>query len=203
MGEADDKLTATASACVWADAVAAFLDGELAAGETFVFEEHLKSCDSCPLALADQRRLTVLITAAVTGTQKAVILPADFARVVTARAQSDMSSVRRGPETRRAALLALALAAVSLALLGACARGGLLAPATAAARGLAAASEMALHAAGAAAAGALLLLRGIGNFFTQAHPDASTRLLAAAALAAAILLLLRLITKYHRTIRPD
>ena len=54
-----------------------------------------------------------------------------------------------------------------------------------------------------AAAGAALLLRGVGRFFIQARPDGQTRLLLVAALACAVLLLLRLVTKYRRTYRPD
>ena len=206
MDEADDRLTATTRArpaCVWADAVAAYLDGELEAGETFVFEAHLQSCDSCPPALAEQRRLMGLITAAVSGPHEEVVLPADFARVVTARAQSDMTSVRGAPEKRRAALLVLALAVATTVLIGAGGWGEVFTPAATVARGLAAAAEMALRSVGELAGGALVLLRGVGRFLVQAPPDGPTRLLSVAALACAVLLLLRLVTKYRRTYRPD
>ena len=206
MDEADDKLTGTASArpaCVWADAVAAYLDGELAAGETFVFEEHLKSCGSCPTALAEQRRLMGLITAAVSGPHEEVVLPKDFARVVTARAQSDMTSVRCAPEKRRAALFVVALVAVGSALIGAGGWGDVLTPAATAARGLAAAAEMALRSAGELASGALVLLRGVGRFLVQSQPDGPRQFLSVAALACAVLLLLGLVTKYRRSFRPD
>lgn len=206
MDEADDKLTATAAArpaCVWADAVAAYLDGELAAGETFVFETHLKSCDLCRPALAEQRRLMGLITAAVSGPQEVVALPKDFARVVTARAQSDMTSVRGAPEKRRAALLVLALVIVASALIGAGGWSDVLTPAGTVARGLAAAAQIALRAVADAASAALLLLRGVGRFLVQSQPDGPKQFLSAAALACAVLLLLRLVTKYRRTYRPD
>lgn len=202
MGTGDDKLTADA-ACVWAGAVAAYLDGELAGGESFAFESHLETCGACPAVLADQRRLSGLITAAISGPQEVVELPADFARVVTARAQSDMTSVRGAPEKRRAALLALALAALAFALIGAGGWGELFAPAATVARGLAAAADIALRSLAELAAGALLLLRGVGGFLFQAQPGRATRFVAAAALACAVLLLLRLITKYHRTVHPD
>ena len=205
MSETGDKLTGLAAQglCGRADVAAAYLEGELTAPETTAFESHLKSCGACPAVLSEQRRLLGLIDAAATGSHEAVALPADFTRVVTARAQSDMSSVRRGPERRRAALLAFALAAAAFSLIGAGVWVELLTPTAAAARGLAAAAEMALRSVGAAAAGAALLLRGLGNFFTQARPDASTRLLSAAVLACAVLLLLRLIVKYHRATQPD
>jgi anti-sigma factor RsiW len=205
MNEIGDKLTATVSraACAWADAVAAYLDGELEAGETFVFEEHLKSCDSCPTALTEQRRLTGLITAAVSGPHEAVVLPKDFARVVTARAQSDMTCVRGAPEKRRAALLVLALAAVATALIGAGGWSEVFAPAAQVARGVAGVSAFALRSAGEIASGAALLLRGVGGLIVQARPDGPTRLLSVALLACALVLLLGLITKYRRTYRPD
>ena len=206
MNETGDKLRtgeAVGPACVWADAVAVYLDGELTPGESFVFESHLESCGACPAALAEQRRLLGLLDAAVTGSREAVALPDDFARVVTARAQSDMASVRGASEKRLAALLALALAAIAFTLIGAGGWDELFTPAAAVARGTAAALEMALHAVAELAAGAALLLLGLGDFFGQARPDGPTRFVAVAALACAVLLLLRLITKYHRTARPD
>jgi anti-sigma factor RsiW len=205
MGVGGDNLTAGAAGtpCGRAGAAAAYLDGELTAGESGAFESHLKSCGACAATLAEQRRLLGLIDAAVTGSQKVVVLPEDFARVVAARAQSDMTSVRGASEKRRAALLALALAAAAFALIGAGGRDELLTPAAAVARGLAAALEIALHSVAEAAAGAVLLLRGVGRFFVQARPDGLTRLLSAAALACAVVLLFRLITKYHRTVHPD
>jgi len=199
-----DKLTATAApACGSADSAAPYLDGELTAAESSAFESHLKSCGACSSALSEQRRLLGLIDAALTGSQKAVVLPKDFARVVTARAQSDMTPVRGASEKRLAALLVLSLAAAAFVLIGAGGWKELLTPAAAVARGLAAAAEMALHSVGEAAAGAALLLRGVGGFFMQARPDGATRFVALAALACAVLLLLRLITKYHRTVRPN
>jgi anti-sigma factor RsiW len=181
-GEANGKPAANeaaSAACVWADAVSAYLDGELEAGETFVFEAHLQTCATCPAALAEQRRLLGLITAAVSGPQEAVLLPRDFARVVTARAQSDMTSVRASSEKRRAALLVLALAAATTVLIGAGGWGEVFTPAATLARGLASAAEMALRAQGVAA------------------------LFALAALACAVLVLLRLLTKHYRAARPD
>lgn len=205
MSETGDKLTATAARppCVWADAVAVYLDGELEAGESFVFESHLEACGACAASLAEQRRLLGLIDKAVTDSQKVVVLPEDFARVVTARAQSDMTRVRGASEKRRAALFVLVLAAAAAALIGAGGWADLLTPAASVARGLGAAAEFVLRFVADLLAGALLLLRGIGRFFTQAQPDGLTRGVSVAALACAVLLLLRLIAKYHRTARPD
>lgn len=206
MSETGDKLiggAAAGPACVWADAVGTYLDGELTPGESFVFESHLEGCGACRAAHAEQRRLLGMISAAVTDSQKVVVLPEDFARVVTARAQSDMTSVRAAPEKRRAALLILALALVAFALIGAGSLGELVAPAAHVARGLAAAAGMALRTLADAAAGALLLLRGLGGFLFETRPRGASRLLSVAALACAALLLLLLVRKYHRTIRPD
>jgi anti-sigma factor RsiW len=205
MVEADDRPTATAAgpACRRGDAAAAYLDGELSAAEASAFESHLKSCGACSSALSEQRRLLGLIEAAISGPHKAVTLPDDFARVVTARAQSDMTCVRVASEKRLAALLVVALAAVAFALIGAGGWGEVFTPAAQVARGVASAAEIALRTFGEIAAGVALLLRGVGGFLVEAQPDRATRLLSVAALACAVLLLLGLITKYRRSYRPD
>ena len=205
MNERDDNLAVGgAQPCDCAD-VAAYLDGELGAADESIFEAHLSECPPCASALAAQRRLLNLLDAAFGRAQRhgqgGVALPADFARVVTARAQSDMTRVRGRSEKWLAALLSLSLAAVAFALLG---RGGwddVLSPLSAAARSLAAVSRLASHSAAEAVAGAALLLRGLGGYLAQAEPANAP--LALAAFACALLLLLRLIAKYHRAELPD
>ncbi|HVG28925.1 MAG TPA: zf-HC2 domain-containing protein, partial [Pyrinomonadaceae bacterium] len=100
MQEATTKVTTAAAAhdgarppCGCTD-VAAYLDGELSVAESSSFEEHLLACAPCAAALSEQRRLLCLLDAAFARAQKKVELPEDFARVVKARAQTDMTSVR-------------------------------------------------------------------------------------------------------------
>jgi anti-sigma factor RsiW len=202
MDERGDKLTANGERPCDCSDVAAYLDGELGVAESSSFETHLKSCAACAEALAEQQRLLRLLEAAFSRAQKRVALPADFTRIVTARAQSDMTCVRRRSEKRRALLLALALASTAFALLGTQIWGELLSPLGAVARALSAASAMMLHSFTEAASGMGLLLRGLGGYLLQAEASGA-RAFVLVALASAVLLLLRLITKYHRAGLPD
>lgn len=101
--------------------VAAYLDGELTGAGMDQFEEHLKSCADCATELRAQRQLLCTLEVAFNGT-RSFNLPHNFARVVTARAESDLSGMRNKHERRRAAKLCAGLALVSFALLGAAAR---------------------------------------------------------------------------------
>jgi anti-sigma factor RsiW len=181
--------------------VAAYLDGELSVAESSTFEEHLRACGPCAAALSEQRRLLCLLDAAFARAQKRVELPEDFARVVKARAQTDMTSVRRVGERRRAALLCLGLAALALALLGARAVGEGLLPLRAAVGAALSILDMIFHTAAEAFAGAALILRSAGRFV--ATEPGGVRASFFAALALSVFTLLRLINKYHRERLPD
>ncbi|HEV2765365.1 MAG TPA: zf-HC2 domain-containing protein, partial [Pyrinomonadaceae bacterium] len=103
------------------DDVAAYLDCELAPADSRQFEEHVRSCAACAAALNEQKRLLRLldVTLSHPSLEEDLALPKDFARVVTAHAQTDMSGVRAAPERRRALLLCAGLAALALAVFGA------------------------------------------------------------------------------------
>jgi predicted anti-sigma-YlaC factor YlaD len=181
--------------------VAAYLDGELSVAESSTFEAHLRACAPCAGALSEQRRLLCLLDAAFARAQKRVELPEDFARVVKARAQTDMTSVRRAGERRRAALLCLALAALALALLGRTAVGEGLLPLRAALGAGLSVLDMIFHAAAEAFAGGALILRSAGRFV--ATEPGGVRASLFVALAVAVCALLRLINNYHRERLPD
>ncbi|HZG53113.1 MAG TPA: hypothetical protein VEZ40_13335, partial [Pyrinomonadaceae bacterium] len=122
--------------------------------------------------------------------------------VVKARAQSDMSSVRRGSERKRAALFSAGLAALSFILLGWQAWDELFAPLRAVAGAAETMLGMATNAAGEAAAGVALTLRVLGGQMLE-EPRAGG-VGAYAVFAVAVALLFRLIVGYHRTPRlPD
>ena len=101
--------------------VAAYIDGELSGAGLDRFEEHLKSCADCAGELRAQRQLLCTLDVAFGGS-RSFNLPKNFARVVTARAESDLSGMRNKRERRRALQLCVALALVSFALLGAAVR---------------------------------------------------------------------------------
>ncbi len=199
MNEKGDKLVGDGAraACGCSD-VAAYLDGELGVAESASFESHLKACAPCAAALAGQQRLLLLLDAAFSRAQhRHVEVPADFTRVAVARAQSDMTRVRRPSEKGRALALCLALGAAAFALLGAGFWGELLSLALPAAHAASALSDMTLHATGSAASGTRVVLRGFGGYLLGSGPPGAHAFIYAA-LACAVFLLLRLIGKYHR-----
>src|SRR5436190_12152526 len=101
--------------------VAAYLDGELSDAGINSFEDHLRSCVDCATELRAQRQLLCTLDVAFNGT-RSFQLPHNFTRIVTARAESDLSGMRNKHERRRALKLCALLALVSFALLGAAAR---------------------------------------------------------------------------------
>jgi anti-sigma factor RsiW len=101
--------------------VAAYLDGELSEAGVGRFEDHLRSCSDCATELRAQRQLLCTLEVAFNG-HRSFQLPHNFARIVTARAESDLSGMRNKHERRRALKLCAGLALVSFALLGAAAR---------------------------------------------------------------------------------
>jgi putative zinc finger protein len=102
--------------------VAAYIDGELAGPALEDFEAHLRSCRACVDELRTQKQLLCTLDIAFNDS-RSFELPREFSRVVTARAESDLSGVRRKRERRRALQLCAALAVASFALMGAAARG--------------------------------------------------------------------------------
>ena len=99
----------------------AYVDGELNADLTLLFEDHLEGCADCRLELRAHRFFVCELDAALTD-KREIPVPADFARRVAARAASDMSGVRTGTEHRKALTICMILALGGFALLGATAR---------------------------------------------------------------------------------
>ena len=97
--------------------IAAYLDGELDAVVCALLEEHLKLCPACSAELAEQRSLLCTLDSTF-GRGSNLPLPTDFARVVAARAESDMSGVRDRREHTLALRLCLGLAIAGFSLLG-------------------------------------------------------------------------------------
>lgn len=182
---------------------AAYLDGELTATAAASFEGHLKECVRCSAALLDQRRLLCLLDAAFDEKlRQEVALPADFARVVTARAQTDMRGLRRRSEHCVALKICAMLAVAGFALMGAAAFDVVLVPLLDAARAVSGALGMLAHALVNAGVGAVLVLRAFGGHLLIAGPY-PLHYLRWILLAGAALLLLRLIGNYHRATIND
>src|SRR5688572_7822993 len=101
--------------------IAAYIDGELEADVTLLLEDHLQTCAACRVELRAHRLFVCELDAALTDTGE-IPVPADFSRMVAARASSDMSGVRTRSENKKALSICLILALAGFALLGAAAR---------------------------------------------------------------------------------
>jgi len=97
--------------------VAAYLDGELDGSALDCFEQHVKQCLVCASELRTQRQLLCTLDVAFNDS-RGFDLPSDFARVVTARAENDLTGVRNRHERKRAVQLCGVLALLSFGLLG-------------------------------------------------------------------------------------
>jgi len=101
--------------------IAAYLDCELDGEARLLFEDHINACPACGSALLEQRRLLCALDS-VLSRSSGLLLPRNFAQIVAARAESDMSGVRERREHGRALRVCLILASASFAFLGVAAR---------------------------------------------------------------------------------
>lgn len=103
------------------DLFAAYVDGELDAATTLLFEQHVEACGRCRAELQAHRLFVCELEAALTDKVE-IPVPVDFSRLVAARATTDMRGVRTGSENRKALGICMVLALGGFALLGAAAR---------------------------------------------------------------------------------
>ena len=95
--------------------IAAYIDGELEPANRILVEQHLDGCDDCRGELQAHQLFVCELDSVLTHTDVAV--PADFSRVVAARATSDMRGIRSASENKKALLFCLILAVTALGLL--------------------------------------------------------------------------------------
>lgn len=108
------------------DLFAAYVDGELDADLTNLFEDHLESCASCRAELRAHRMFVCELDAALTDSVE-IPVPAGFSKMIATRATTDMHGVRTRSEHRKALGICLGLALAGFALIGATARDALFA----------------------------------------------------------------------------
>jgi large-conductance mechanosensitive channel len=117
LGEQEQMNVVNQTLSCQSDQIAAYLDGELEAAVSAQLEAHLKVCAACNTELAEQRLLLCTLNSTF-GPSAKLALPPDFARMVAARAESDMSGVRDRREHKLALRLCVGLALAAFALLG-------------------------------------------------------------------------------------
>ena len=101
--------------------IPAYIDGELDDAAQSVFEAHIECCAECRDDLRVHRQFICALDSVFINDAE-VSVPADFSRIVAARAVSDMSGVRTAAENRKALLICLILAVTGFALIGATTR---------------------------------------------------------------------------------
>lgn len=101
--------------------IAAYVDSELDADLTLLFEDHLESCAPCRAELRAHRLFVCELDAAMNDSGE-IPVPVDFSRVIAVRATSDMRGVRTRSEHRKALTICLVLALGGFALISATAR---------------------------------------------------------------------------------
>lgn len=178
------------------DQIAAYLDGELDEVVCALLEDHLKQCADCSGELAEQRLLLCTLDSTLSR-GSSLPLPTDFARMVAARAESDMSGVRDRREHTRALQLCAALAGISFVLLGVAAGRVVLSFALKLVDHVAGVFDLVWTTSYDAVTGLTIVSRVLGKGLMPGFLLAS--LLVFLLLAFALLLLSRLISNYHRT----
>ncbi|MBX3292410.1 MAG: zf-HC2 domain-containing protein [Acidobacteria bacterium] len=90
--------------------IAGYLDGELEQSEELSFERHLADCKVCSSALLEQRQILCLLNSSFSESAE-IEPPADFAKKVTATAESNVNGLRK-PEERLNAYFVIAAMAI-------------------------------------------------------------------------------------------
>jgi hypothetical protein len=174
--------------------IAAYLDGELDASAGVLFEQHVLECRVCNAELNAQRLFVHELEATLTLASD-LPMPSNFAQIVAARAESDMSGVRDGSEHKRAFRFCLILALASFALLGAAASKAVFFSGRTAAHQIFGIFELLWTTLYDAAVGLTVISRVISGGLIPESPFAG---LAALLLALGVVLLSLLISSYHR-----
>src|SRR4051812_39346911 len=171
--------------------VAAYLDGELTDAALARFEQHIKQCSTCSTDLRAQRQLLCTLDVAFNDS-RTFDLPENFARVVTASAENDLSMIRHRRERRRALQLCLLLGLISFGLLGAATRTIVFDPLRSGFRTARVLFDLFFQALSDAAATASVLVRMVA----RAQP--ASRLLLTFGFVASLFCLSLLIVRYRR-----
>ena len=175
--------------------IPAYIDGELDKATQQFFDDHLHDCPACRSELRVHQQFICALDAAL-GNRSEVDVPANFSKLIAARAASDMSGVRSAAENRKALVFCLVLAVSGFALIGATAGRlvvGLVWRVTGKAFGL---IDVIWNAVYDLVASLAVISRVLSRKFIVETGSLEFALIL---LALAILLLSRLIRSYHRT----
>jgi anti-sigma factor RsiW len=175
--------------------IAAYVDGELGAVATAIFEQHVEDCIECRAELRAHRVFVCELDAALAGKVE-IPVPDDFSRVIAVRARSDMRGVRSRSEHRKAIAICLVLALTGFGLLGATAREAVLAFAGRSITAVISIGGFVSQVVYDAVAGLVVISRVLGQKLIVGSGSLGLLLIV---LAVAVFILSRLISDYHHT----
>jgi predicted anti-sigma-YlaC factor YlaD len=89
--------------------IAAYVDGELSPHQEMSLEQHLAVCETCRAELNEQKKLLCALDFLHEENPSEIEIPKNFAKVVAARAESDVSGLRNREERGRAMFLCASL----------------------------------------------------------------------------------------------
>lgn len=176
---------------------AAYLDGEADAATQQQCETHIAACTACAAQLREQRALLCELDFLLAAGETDIALPANFAEVVTVRAQAAMSGVRTRQEHAKALRWCALLGLTGFALLGGAWREMLWRPLRQLCILGATALDFIAHAFYQTGVGLAVVARTLSGHLL--FKSFSLNLLAAFLWLAAIVFLKRLISHYHRS----
>jgi predicted anti-sigma-YlaC factor YlaD len=175
------------------DLLFAYIEGDLDPAEISALEQHLSECKACDHELRMQR-LFMCELDSVLATESELSVPPDFAHIVAAKAESDMSGARSRVEHRRALQFCIVLAVASFILLGTTTSESILTSLRRIISKSVGVVELIGKALYDAGVGLTVMLRATGRAFS---PD-SLSVLVFLFLLLAVLLLSLLISSFHR-----
>ncbi|HEY0431598.1 MAG TPA: zf-HC2 domain-containing protein [Pyrinomonadaceae bacterium] len=176
--------------------IAAYIDGDLEPALRSALEEHVKECANCDAELREQRLFMRELDSALASPFDLAV-PADFARVVAAHAESDMRGARDPSERKRALRFCIILGLAAFALLGVASSKAVLLSVRAVVGKVFGAVGVFAQTVFDAAAGFIVLLRVLSRGLIS-----DSRLIGVAGLLLLVLtvgVLSLLISRYHRT----
>lgn len=97
--------------------ISAYIDGELSPADELLLDMHIAGCRTCNDDLNLQKSFLIALDSSLDESNE-IELPLNFTKSVVANAESGVSGLRQATERRTAALICVALIAVSLFALG-------------------------------------------------------------------------------------
>ncbi|MDQ3633820.1 MAG: zf-HC2 domain-containing protein [Acidobacteriota bacterium] len=95
--------------CCPREEIAAYVDGELSSSEEFDLDLHLSNCKICSDELNSQKKVSTTLEILLEDKAEDIKLPENFTKVITAKAESNVSGLRHPKERLSAVFISASL----------------------------------------------------------------------------------------------